>query len=141
VKPAEANRRIAKACEDALVEAKARRWKAAEALLREATNIAASMTSTRVNLTKVTPLKGGAPRFSTSTERCLTILALFTPERPVWGIAEMAEATGGARGTTHRYAATLVELGQLEQVAGRKYRRVREMRSSWSPLPRTEASL
>ena len=52
------------------------------------------------------------------------ILALFTAARPMWGIAEIADAIHGSRSTTHRYAQTLVALGQLEQTAGRKYKRV-----------------
>lgn len=124
MKPAQAAARIITACEDATIEAQGRRWKAAEDLLRYATNIAAAMTSSRIDLTKVTPLKDGGPRYSSSTERCLTILSLFTDARPLWGIAEIADATSWARSTTHRYAQTLVALGQLEQVAGRKYKRV-----------------
>jgi hypothetical protein len=124
MRPAEAAARIAGICEDATTEVVGRRWKNAEALLREGTNIATGMTSKRVKIGKVTPLQDSGPRHSTSTERCLTILTLFTEDRPVWGIAEMADAIGGARSTTHRYASTLVALGQLEQTAGRKYKRV-----------------
>lgn len=124
MKPAVAAERIATACEDANREAAGCRWEAAEDLLREATNLAAGMRSTRVEITKVTPLKSTGPRYSQSAERCLTILALFTAKRPIWGVKEMAQATGGSPGTTHRYASTLVALGQLEQVAGRRYKRV-----------------
>jgi hypothetical protein len=125
LKPALAAARIAAACSDAGTEIAGRRWKNAEELLRDATSVAAAMTSTRVAITKVTPMKNrGDARYSGSTERCLTILALFSEKRPIWGIAEIADATSYPRGTVNRYASTLVSLGQLEQVAGRKYKRV-----------------
>jgi IclR family pca regulon transcriptional regulator len=62
------------------------------------------------------------PRYSQSLERGLAILACFTPERPALGIAEIADALGMSRSTTHRYAITLVALGYLEQNPSRKYR-------------------
>jgi IclR family pca regulon transcriptional regulator len=62
------------------------------------------------------------PRHSRSLERGLAILACYTPERPVLGIAELAERLGITRSTTHRYVSTLVSLGYLEQDASRKYR-------------------
>ena len=61
-------------------------------------------------------------RYSHSLERGLAILACFTPERPMLGIAELAERLGMSRSTTHRYVSTLVSLGYLEQDASRKYR-------------------
>lgn len=61
-------------------------------------------------------------RYSRSLERGLAILACFTPERPVLGIAELAERLGMSRPTTHRYVSTLASLGYLEQDASRKYR-------------------
>jgi IclR family transcriptional regulator, pca regulon regulatory protein len=61
-------------------------------------------------------------RFSQSLERGLAILACFTPERPVLGIADIADDLGMSRSTTHRYVITLVALGYLEQGASRKYR-------------------
>jgi IclR family pca regulon transcriptional regulator len=61
-------------------------------------------------------------RYSRSIERGLAILACFTPERPLLGIAELAERLGMSRPTTHRYVSTLVSLGYLEQDASRKYR-------------------
>jgi IclR family transcriptional regulator, pca regulon regulatory protein len=61
------------------------------------------------------------PRYSQSLERGLAILACFTPERPVLGIADIADDLGMSRSTTHRYVITLVELGYLKQGAGRKY--------------------
>ena len=82
---------------------------------------------------KSNPSKGGRkdewsipslrePRYSQSLERGLAILGCFTPERPVLGIADIADELGMSRSTTHRYVITLVALGFLEQGASRKYR-------------------
>jgi IclR family transcriptional regulator, pca regulon regulatory protein len=62
------------------------------------------------------------PRYSQSLERGLAILGVFRPERPVLGIADIADELGMSRSTTHRYVITLVALGFLEQGASRKYR-------------------
>jgi IclR family transcriptional regulator, pca regulon regulatory protein len=62
------------------------------------------------------------PRYSQSLERGLAILGSFTPERPVLGIADIADELEMSRSTTHRYVTTLVALGYLEQGASRKYR-------------------
>jgi IclR family pca regulon transcriptional regulator len=62
------------------------------------------------------------PRYSQSLERGLAILTCFTPERPVLGIADIADELDMSRSTTHRYVITLVALGYLEQGASRKYR-------------------
>ncbi|HEY7891330.1 MAG TPA: IclR family transcriptional regulator [Solirubrobacteraceae bacterium] len=62
------------------------------------------------------------PRFSQSLERGLAILSCFSAERPVRGIADLADELGMSRSTTHRYVVTLVALGYLEQDAQRKYR-------------------
>lgn len=62
------------------------------------------------------------PRYSQSLERGLAILTSFTLDRPVRGIADIADHLGMSRSTTHRYVVTLVELGYLEQDARRKYR-------------------
>jgi IclR family pca regulon transcriptional regulator len=62
------------------------------------------------------------PRYSQSLERGLAILSCFTPQRPVMGIADIADELGMSRSTTHRYVITLVALGYLEQGASRKYR-------------------
>jgi IclR family pca regulon transcriptional regulator len=62
------------------------------------------------------------PRYSQSLERGLAILTCFTPDRPVLGIANIADELGMSRSTTHRYVITLVALGYLEQGASRKYR-------------------
>jgi IclR family pca regulon transcriptional regulator len=62
------------------------------------------------------------PRFSQSLERGLAILECFTPERPVRGIADLANELGMSASTTHRYVLTLTALGYLVQDARRKYR-------------------
>src|SRR3977135_1941123 len=62
------------------------------------------------------------PRYSRWLERGLAILGCFTPQRPVLGIADIADDLGMSRSTTHRYVITLVALGFLEQGASRKYR-------------------
>ncbi len=62
------------------------------------------------------------PRYSQSLERGLAVLRCFTPERPVLGIAEIADELGMSRSTTHRYVITLAALSYLEQDASRKYR-------------------
>jgi DNA-binding MarR family transcriptional regulator len=59
------------------------------------------------------------PRYSQSLERGLAILGCFSPERPVLGIADIADELGMSRSTTHRYVITLVALGYLEQGASR----------------------
>jgi DNA-binding IclR family transcriptional regulator len=61
-------------------------------------------------------------RYSQSLERGVAMLECFTPERPVWGIAELAEELGMSRSTTHRYALTLTTLGYLVRAPGRRYR-------------------
>ena len=62
------------------------------------------------------------PRYSPSLMRGLAVLGCFTPERPVLGIADIADLLGVGGSTAHRYAITLVALGYLEQGASRKYR-------------------
>jgi IclR family pca regulon transcriptional regulator len=64
----------------------------------------------------------GEARYSQSLERGLAILGCFSLERPLLGIAELADMLGMSRSTTHRYVITLVALGYLRQGARRKYR-------------------
>jgi IclR family pca regulon transcriptional regulator len=47
---------------------------------------------------------------------------MFSEERQVLGISEIADLAGLSRPITHRYASTFVHLGFLEQGAKRKYR-------------------
>jgi IclR family transcriptional regulator, pca regulon regulatory protein len=62
------------------------------------------------------------PRYSQSVERGLAILSCFTPQRPEWGISELADELGMNGSTTHRYALTLTELGYLTRTGRRRYR-------------------
>jgi IclR family pca regulon transcriptional regulator len=62
------------------------------------------------------------PRYSQSLERGLAILCCFASERPVLGIADIADELDMSRSTTHRYMITLLALGYLEQRSSRKYR-------------------
>lgn len=61
-------------------------------------------------------------RFSQSLDRGLMILEMFTPQRPLIGVKEIAEELGLRPSTTHRYLTTLVALGYLTQDSSRKYR-------------------
>jgi IclR family pca regulon transcriptional regulator len=65
---------------------------------------------------------GETARFSTSLVAGLAILDCFSAERPQLGIAVLADQLNMTRSTTHRYAATLVALGYLEQDHARQYR-------------------
>lgn len=62
------------------------------------------------------------PRYSQSVECGLAILGAFTGERPIRGIADLADDVGLSRSTVHRYVITFAALGFLEQGASRKYR-------------------
>jgi IclR family transcriptional regulator, pca regulon regulatory protein len=62
------------------------------------------------------------PRYSQSLERGLAILACFRPEEPWMRLADIADRLDLSRSTTHRYLATLVALGYLEQGTSRRYR-------------------
>jgi DNA-binding IclR family transcriptional regulator len=67
----------------------------------------------------------GPDRSFRSLQYGLGLLRLFTAERPVWGIAEMARELNVDSATAHRYAATCLELGYLEQALTRRYRLTR----------------
>jgi DNA-binding IclR family transcriptional regulator len=60
-----------------------------------------------------------------SLELGFGLLALFTPKRPVWGIAELAAELKVSPSTVHRYTTTALNLGYLEQTGGRLYRPAR----------------
>ena len=61
--------------------------------------------------------------FSQSIQRGLAILSSFRSERPLLGVSELGRDVGLSRSTTHRYVATLVSLGYLQQDPGtKKYR-------------------
>jgi DNA-binding IclR family transcriptional regulator len=55
----------------------------------------------------------------------LNLLTLFTADEPVRGIKELAELMDVSAPTAHRYAATCLELGYLEQAPMRRYRLAR----------------
>jgi IclR family transcriptional regulator, pca regulon regulatory protein len=76
----------------------------------------------RVSEDRSTQAPPSDSRYSLSLGHGLAILASFSAERPVMGIAEMASALNMSRSTTHRYAATLAQLGYLEQNSARRYR-------------------
>ncbi len=60
-------------------------------------------------------------QFSKSLARGLAVLRCFSPERPTLSVAEISDALGMTRSTAHRYAATLVALGHLQQDDQRRY--------------------
>lgn len=61
-------------------------------------------------------------RMSQSLERGLKLLLAYSEGSQLLGVAELADIVGLSRPTTHRYAATFVQLGYLEQGHRRKYR-------------------
>jgi hypothetical protein len=69
------------------------------------------------------PQYSGDARLSRSLLRGLSILTCFRPGLEERGILELAGELGMSASTTHRYVATLVELGLLERCPrSRKYR-------------------
>jgi IclR family pca regulon transcriptional regulator len=66
--------------------------------------------------------EGSPGRLSSSFMRGVGLLLLFSEERQLLGISELADLTSFSRPTTHRYANTLVQLGYLEHGPSRKYR-------------------
>jgi IclR family transcriptional regulator, pca regulon regulatory protein len=81
-------------------------------------------------------------RYSQSVERGLAILSCFTPQRPEWGIADLADELGMSRSTTHRYALTLTELGYLARAKRRRYRlALRVTRLGMSALAGTDLTV
>lgn len=67
------------------------------------------------------PSKPG--EFSTSLQRGLAILAAFTPEHPLLGVADLAAKLSMTRSTVHRYISTLESMRYLVQdKVTRKYR-------------------
>jgi IclR helix-turn-helix domain len=100
-------------------------WQNAHGFLEAALAQAAAVVATPVKARKLKKLPGPNPKFSNSLQVGLAILALFPDDDTLLGVADMADALGMARATTHRYATTLLRVGQLEQPVGaaRKYRR------------------
>ncbi len=63
------------------------------------------------------------PRYSQSLETGLLVMKGFSSERPLQGIADVADRMEASRSTVHRYMTTLVALGMLEQDSlSRRYR-------------------
>lgn len=120
-----AQEKVIQACEDAISEAKQKRWKSVRQLLKAADDAALrGKTDNGILLLDLPKQRKPDPRYSSSLEQGLQILGLFTEDKAVWGVKEVAESLKASRSTTHRYMVTLVGLGQLEQTANRKYRRV-----------------
>jgi IclR family transcriptional regulator, pca regulon regulatory protein len=57
----------------------------------------------------------GSTSTSQSLERGLAILSSFDPDRPLIGVSELSRDLELSRSTTHRYIATLAQLGYLQQ--------------------------
>lgn len=119
-----AQEKIIQACEDAISEARQRRWSSVRQLLRAADEAATSTNGNKIQLAKLSKGRNPDRRYSSSLEMGLSILALFTEDKKIWGVKEIAEVLDASRSTTHRYLTTLLGLGQLERTANRKYRRV-----------------
>lgn len=124
----QAQEKIGQACEDAIAEARKRRWSSAERLLRGAADVAAAVDSPSLRGALTSTAMNGdlpdEPRYSQSLARGLQILTLFTAEESVWGISDISDKLGFSRSTAHRYLITLQRLGQIEQTDHRKYRLV-----------------
>lgn len=116
--------KVIQACEDAISEARVRRWSSVRQLLRAADEAATGTNGNKIQLAKLPKKRNPDPRYSSSLEMGLNILALFTEDKKIWGVKEVAEVLDASRSTIHRYLTTLIGLGQLEQTANRKYRRV-----------------
>lgn len=97
-------------------------WEAAKEPLAHAAQLMRALERLPVRARKITRLEAD-PSKSQSLERGLIIIEQFAA-KPVMGIAEVADATKQSRSTVHRYMTTLVGMGVLEQVMGRKYRLV-----------------
>jgi IclR helix-turn-helix domain len=115
---------IAQGVEDAQRKIEQGDWESANKLLQRAGLLARGLVTMPVRARVLKQLPEKDPRYSQSLEYGLKIMALFTDEDPVWGIAEISGAMGMTRSTVHRYAVSLVGLGQLEQTDGRRYRLV-----------------
>jgi hypothetical protein len=97
------------------------RWEQVAELMSLGSSLSRGLVTMPVNVRVLRELPKD-PRFSTSLASGLKILALFSDDSVVLGIADVADALGMNRSTTHRYVISLVGLGQLVQGSGRKYR-------------------
>jgi DNA-binding IclR family transcriptional regulator len=50
------------------------------------------------------------------------VLDLFTPERPEWGVTEVAAALGAPKASAHAVLSTLVEIGLMRRTRDNRYR-------------------
>lgn len=57
----------------------------------------------------------------TSPAKVLSILALFSQQRPVWRPEEICESLGFTRATGYRYIKELVDFGLLNKISARHY--------------------
>ncbi|MEO0468866.1 MAG: IclR family transcriptional regulator [Bacteroidota bacterium] len=53
--------------------------------------------------------------FNHSILKAFAVLECFTPDKPSWGVRELAEQMGTNKSTTHRLMATLTSLGALKK--------------------------
>lgn len=118
-----AQEKIIQACEDAISEARQERWLSVRQLLRSADEMVSGADGSKIQLAKIVKKRDADPRYSSSLEMGLNILALFDGDNNIWGVKEVSDALSVPRSSIHRYLKTLMGLGQLEQTANRKYRR------------------
>ena len=64
--------------------------------------------------------RNNTPR--TVTARAMSILAVFSQERPVLGLVDISQRTGLAPSTIHRFVAELTEWGALARTPDLRYR-------------------
>jgi response regulator of citrate/malate metabolism len=122
--------KIAAVVEMGMTELSAKRFENAGKQFELAGSMCSVASQGTLKLAKMPAPKKGAvqrdPRYSSSLEIGMRVLACFSEKQPMWGIAELSDAVGVSRSTVHRYCSTLVKLGQITQegVAARKYVRV-----------------
>lgn len=109
--------------EDALLAAGSGDWEKVHDIVSRAAPLARGIVMAPLKIRKLKELPANDARYSSSLQAGLRILGLFVenPGREL-GIADIADALGMARSTTHRYAMSLVGLGQLTQGRTRKYK-------------------
>lgn len=57
-----------------------------------------------------------------SSRKLLQLLLMFTPSRPTWAVAELAEQLGITQSMAYRYVALLREVGLIDAAGGKTYR-------------------
>lgn len=126
-----ARTRLVERVQDILSEAQqevaGRRWENAIPMMRHAVEQATIGTDPKLVTVAHRHPSPKDPSLSDSTIQALDILSVFDHhkrDRPLLGIAELADTLGMSRSTVHRYVTTLCYCGQLEQhPPSRKYRR------------------